>query len=114
MQQKSSQLVIMVHLKKKRRSVMICVGISLKEKKINGCSAVWQQSNRGCYAYTDDRLFRGNNADRHVCWIPEVFQTPDTEDFYSEPGYCLDGNGNDQNQGVFQIASGNYFSSEPQ
>merc|ERR1712176_552924 len=28
------QLVIMVHLKKKRRSVMICVGISLKEKKL--------------------------------------------------------------------------------
>jgi len=85
-----------------------------KREKINGCVAVWDQSNRGCYAYTDDRLFRGNNRDRHACWIPETLVTPNTEDFYSEPGYCLDGNGNDQNDGVLWIASGNYFSSEQQ
>merc|ERR1711933_632001 len=99
--------------KKKKECYDMCRDL-FKREKINGCSAVWDQSNRGCYAYTDDRLFRGNNHDRHACWIPEIFQTPDTEDFYSEPGYCLDGKGNDQNQGVFQIASGNYFSSEPQ
>jgi hypothetical protein len=85
-----------------------------KREKINGCTAVWHQSNRGCYAYTDNRLFRGSNHDRHACWIPETFETPNTEDFYSEPGYCLDGNGNDQNDGVAWVASGNYFSSEQQ
>merc|ERR1719188_1770995 len=29
-----------------------------KIDEINGCSAVWDQSNRGCYAYTGDRLFK--------------------------------------------------------
>jgi hypothetical protein len=85
-----------------------------KREKINGCTAVWHRSNRGCYAYTDNRLFRGSNHDRHACWIPETFETPNTEDFYSEPGHCLDGNGNDQNDGVAWVASGNYFSSEQQ
>merc|ERR1712038_1684647 len=34
MRQESSQLVIMVHLKKKRRSVMICAAIFLKQTKL--------------------------------------------------------------------------------
>jgi hypothetical protein len=60
------------------------------------------------------RFSLDNRHDRHACFIAETLQTPDTEDFYSEPGYCLDGNGNDQNDGVFHLITGNYFSSEQQ
>ena len=35
---------------------------------VTGCEVIWDQGNRGCYAHTQE-VARGNNVDRHFCWI---------------------------------------------
>ena len=33
-----------------------------------GCEVIWGQSNRGCYAHTQN-IATGNGVDRHHCWM---------------------------------------------
>jgi hypothetical protein len=36
--------------------------------RLTGCEAIWDQGNRGCYVHTME-VAKGNNVDRHACWI---------------------------------------------
>jgi len=33
-----------------------------------GCEFIWDQENGGCYVHTQS-IARGNDADRHLCWV---------------------------------------------
>ncbi len=45
-----------------------CLEECLKNDKATGCEVIWDQGNRGCYVHTDE-VARGNQVQRHKCWI---------------------------------------------
>ena len=45
-----------------------CLNLCKLVNGVTGCEVIWDQSNRGCYAHTQD-ISRGNGVDRHFCWV---------------------------------------------
>jgi len=75
--------------------------------KVKGCSAIWGQSNRGCYIFTSS-VFKGSGHSKHTCWSFQPYPSLTREDFRPYPGQCLKHDGNNQNSGKFHIANGNF------
>ena len=45
-----------------------CLQLCLDYPNATGCEVIWDQGNRGCYVHTQ-QVTRGNNAERHYCWV---------------------------------------------
>ena len=44
-----------------------CLSLCRSVAGVTGCEVIWDQSNRGCYAHTQE-VASGNGAARHFCW----------------------------------------------
>ena len=78
-----------------------CFKLCLTKPGVTGCEVIWHQGNRGCYAHTQP-VSRGNNVDRHMCWICDKKPTLTCS---KEAGFCVKQDGRDQNSGVVKLNS---------
>jgi len=78
-----------------------CLRLCLARPGVTGCEVIWNQGNRGCYAHTQ-AVSRGNNVDRHMCWICDEKPTLTCT---KQAGFCVKQNGGDQNSGVVKLNS---------
>jgi len=98
---------------KKQECLDLCREYS-KKSEITGCEAKWWYGNYGgCFVHKKE-VFRGggDNSYKHYCWVVKHFTPLVAENFRSEPGFCVKSNGEDQNNGVVQLATGNFGPSE--
>jgi len=84
-----------------------CLKQCLATPGVTGCEVIWDQGNRGCYAHTSEVAY-GNGVGRHGCWIVSKCGSKELEKSSNlkcpaELGFCVKGNGSDQNSGVVKL-----------